>query len=179
MADVYRPATGKRVVNAVHGAFLTLAIVGERQERPAHGRGSAAHLSPPLRTPMKAAVKPGKSGAPPVLRSTSPTCRRAIAAHRRRRPCRRLPAGSADAQAQAPRPTLMRGNGCREAPHDRAMLDTWTRFEESRGIPAITTADGKGLHQPAGQTAGRGAALAREEVDGVRPWARSMASRSR
>ncbi|MEJ6402919.1 thiamine pyrophosphate-binding protein [Yoonia sp. 2307UL14-13] len=47
--------------------------------------------------------------------------------------------------AGAKRPLIMLGNGCREALRDPVTLNALTRFVESRGIPVITTADGKGI----------------------------------
>lgn len=145
---------GKLDVNAVYrascasSAILTSGVNAQRlienalraaMDVPRH----AAHLSLPVDVTMQKAVKLGKPGAPPVpvdmpdaparYRSAPPVAPKSKVAD------------TLQILAQAKRPMLLLGNGCREALRDLATLDALIRFVESRGIPVITTADGKGL----------------------------------
>jgi acetolactate synthase-1/2/3 large subunit len=47
--------------------------------------------------------------------------------------------------ASSHRPLILLGNGCREALRDKATFDALLSFVETRGIPVMTTADGKGV----------------------------------
>ncbi|MFG5381245.1 thiamine pyrophosphate-binding protein [Yoonia sp. R2-816] len=103
----------------------------------------AAHLSLPVDVTGQPATKlPQKGKAPePVTMPDSPSRYRSAPSEAPLRKVER----TLEILAAAKRPLIMLGNGCREALRNKATLDAFTRFVEARGIPVITTADGKGI----------------------------------
>ncbi|MFT4795679.1 MAG: acetolactate synthase-1/2/3 large subunit [Paracoccaceae bacterium] len=145
---------GKLDVNAVYhaacasSAILTSGVNAQRlietALRAAMGvPRHAAHLSLPVDVTQAPAIKLGKPGDPPVaidMPKTPARYRTAPASA----PADKV-AETLGILASAKRPMIMLGNGCREALRDRATLSAFMHFVESRGIPVITTADGKGV----------------------------------
>ncbi|PUB17517.1 thiamine pyrophosphate-binding protein [Yoonia sediminilitoris] len=145
---------GKLDVNAIYqasSAYSTILTSGVNAQRLAEAAlrtaldvpRHAAHISLPVDVTGQQAVKLGKPGDPPVpvtmpdsparYRSPPPVA----APHKVEQTLEIL--------AAAQRPLIMLGNGCREALRDSATLAAFTHFVEARGIPVITTADGKGV----------------------------------
>lgn len=145
---------GKLDVNAIYhascasSAILTSGVNAQRlieaalraaMDVPRH----AAHLSLPVDVTQAKAVKLGKPGDPPVA-VTMPD---SPARYRSPPPVAPMSkvTDTLEILARAKRPLIMLGNGCREALRDPSTLAALTRFVEARGIPVITTADGKGV----------------------------------
>ncbi len=103
----------------------------------------AAHLSLPVDITGAPAVKLTKPGQPrqPITMPDNPARYRSGPPEAPLRDVQR----TLEILAGAKRPLIMLGNGCRDALRDPATLASLTRFVESRGIPIITTADGKGV----------------------------------
>ena len=103
----------------------------------------AAHLSLPVDVTQMPAVKlapPGKRPEPVDI-PNSPARYRTDPAEA---PLHEVEQ-TLEILAGAKRPLILLGNGCREALRDPATLGSFTRFIEARGIPVMTTADGKGV----------------------------------
>jgi acetolactate synthase-1/2/3 large subunit len=132
-------ASSTIVTSGVNAQRLIEAALRTAMDVPRH----AAHLSLPVDVTQAPAIKLGKPGAPPVP-ATMPNN---PARYRSAPPVAPLSkvAETLSILASAKRPMIMLGNGCREALRDPDALAALTRFVEARGIPVITTADGKGV----------------------------------
>ena len=103
----------------------------------------AVHLSLPVDVTSEPAIKIGKPGAPPQAIDMPDSHSRY-----RTEPAQASPEKvekALEILAAAKRPMIMLGNGCRDALRDPNLQKALAGFVEARGIPVITTADGKGL----------------------------------
>ncbi|MFW6028561.1 MAG: thiamine pyrophosphate-binding protein, partial [bacterium] len=130
--DVYKASVAYSTVltSEASAQRLTEAALRTALDVPRH----AAHLSLPVNISMaKLPADMAMPKHPSVYRSDPPVAETAKVTR------------ALELMASAKRPLIMLGNGCREALRDPGTLQALTHLVESRGIPVMTTADGKGV----------------------------------
>ncbi len=139
--QVYQASCASSTIlsNPVSAQRLIEAALRTAMSVPHH----AAHLSLPVDVTAKPATKLQKQGKlpEPIDMPDSPARYRTAPSEA---PLRKVEK-TLELLAAAKRPLIMLGNGCREALRDPGTLQSFTRFIEARGIPVVTTADGKGI----------------------------------
>ena len=129
--DVYKAAAAySAVVSASTNAqTLIQAALRTALDVPRH----AAHLSLPVNVtgePVETIEMPERTSAYRTASSCAPMS---------------AVTDALELLASSERPMIMLGNGCREALRDTHTAKALASFVEARGIPVITTADGKGV----------------------------------
>lgn len=127
------------LTSGVNAQRLIEAALRTALDVPRH----AAHLSLPVDVTSEPAIKLGKPGTPPqpITMPDSPARYRTAPAEANVAKVEE----TLEILSAAQRPLIMLGNGCREALRDPHILAALTNFVEDRGIPVMTTADGKGV----------------------------------
>jgi acetolactate synthase-1/2/3 large subunit len=138
---VYQAACASSTIltSGVNAQRLIEASLRTAMAVPRH----AAHLSLPVDVTGQPAIKLGKPDAPevPITMPDSPARYRSAPSVA----SLHMVQQTLEILAAAKRPLIMIGNGCREALRNPATLNALIRFVEARGIPVVTTADGKGV----------------------------------